>query len=122
MQVLSRIIFYSANVNRQKEFYQKHFDLPLVEEIENEWLVLRAGAVELAFHLAGEAWRSQEKPGTGSNAKLVFEVKEDLKLLREKLISNGVAMREIKSYPGYTYDLCDGEDLEGNIFQLMKRR
>ena len=30
-----------------KAFYQRYFDLPVIEEIENEWVVLGAGAIEL---------------------------------------------------------------------------
>lgn len=29
-------------------------------------------------------------------------------------------MRELKSYPGVTGMLCDGEDPEGNVFQLAE--
>ena len=31
-------------------------------------------------------------------------------------------MREIKTFENYDYWLCDGEDLEGNVFQLKQRK
>ncbi|MCQ4438572.1 hypothetical protein NO135_26545, partial [Clostridioides difficile] len=54
---MTRIILYVQDVASLKTFYQRHFDLPVVEEIENEWVVLGAGAIELALHLAGPAFR-----------------------------------------------------------------
>lgn len=56
-----------------------------------------------------------------SNTKLVFEIKEELTSLRQELINKGVALREIKSFPGFDYLLCDGEDPEGNVFQLAQK-
>ena len=49
---MTRIILYVQDVALLKAFYQRYFDLPVIEEIENEW-VLGAGAIELALHLAG---------------------------------------------------------------------
>jgi hypothetical protein len=31
-------------------------------------------------------------------------------------------MKEIKTFDNYDYWLCDGEDLEGNVFQLKQRK
>ena len=46
---MSRLILYVRDVARLKSFYQTHFDLAVVEEIENEWVVFNAGGVELAL-------------------------------------------------------------------------
>ena len=32
----------------------------------------------------------------------------------------GVSMLELKRYDGFAYLLCDGEDPEGNVFQLSQ--
>jgi hypothetical protein len=40
--------------------------------------------------------------------------------LRAERVAKGVAMGEIKSYPGLTGPLCDGRDPEGNVFQLAE--
>jgi len=31
-------------------------------------------------------------------------------------------MREIKTFDGYAYWLCDGQDPEGNVFQLKQSK
>ena len=117
---LNRILLYVQNVELLKEFYTKNLSLEVVESIPSEWAVLKAGQTELALHWAGEAYRAPIKSGEGSNAKLVFTIEADLNLLREKLLKNGVEMREIKSYRGFPYQLCDGVDPEGNVFQFMQ--
>lgn len=118
---LSRIIIFCGNVNGLKSFYQQNFGLDLIEEIENEWIVLNAGAVEIAFHRVGNAYRKDHIPfRADSNSKLVFEITDDLAGLRERLLANGVLLKEIKSFEGFNYLMCDGEDPEGNIFQLKQ--
>jgi hypothetical protein len=55
-----------------------------------------------------------------SNAKLVLTVRRELHELRLELLAKGVAVGEIKSFPGVTGPLCDGRDPEGNVFQLAE--
>jgi hypothetical protein len=50
----------------------------------------------------------------------VFSVPSGLNALRDKLVAAGVNMRELKRYEGFPYLLCDGEDPEGNVFQLSQ--
>jgi predicted enzyme related to lactoylglutathione lyase len=82
---------------------------------------LQAGACELALHRVGEAYRVADTASwrAESNAKLVLAVDQALESLRAHLLAAGVAMGEIKSYPG-TGPLCDGRDPEGNVFQLAQ--
>ncbi|RUL72178.1 VOC family protein [Dyella choica] len=118
---LSRIIFYVHDVNLLKAFYVRHFDLSIVEEIEPEWAVMQAGAIEIALHRVGRAYRGGQAPYTAlSNTKLVFTLAFGLAERREQMISAGIAMRDLKRYDGFPYLLCDGEDPEGNVFQLMQ--
>ena len=42
--------------------------------------------------------------------------------LREQLLNQHVPMREIKTFDNYDYCLCDGEDPEGNVFQLKQKK
>jgi catechol 2,3-dioxygenase-like lactoylglutathione lyase family enzyme len=120
---LTRIILYVQDVDRLARFYRDAFGLALVEEIAGEWAVLRAGACELALHRVGRAYRVADTSSwkVESNAKLVLTVDRDLAELRTELIAKGIAMREIKAYSGLTGPLCDGEDPEGNVFQLAQR-
>lgn len=120
---LTRIILFAQDVSLLKNFYITHFKFELLQQIQNEWVVLKAGAIEMAFHKIGNDYETEEgKPFKAeSNTKLVFEIKEDLTSLWQELINKGVALREIKSFPGFDYLLCDGEDPEGNVFQLAQK-
>src|ERR1700730_3401752 len=130
---MTAVILYVWNVDLLKSFYQTHFDLVVVEEIKGEWVVLKAGEVELALHLVGRKYRGDEPPEArdgddeqdadeeteaSSNAKLVFTVRSGLPELREKLLAAGVSMQNLKRYPGFAQLMCDGRDPEGNVFQL----
>ena len=119
---LNRIILYVQDVNRLKEFYQENLGLTPIEEITGEWTLLQAGVGELALHRVGKPYRVKDPESwrVQSNGKLVFTVDRDIEELRQELLEKGVPMREVKSYPGFPYMLCDGEDPEGNIFQLSK--
>jgi predicted enzyme related to lactoylglutathione lyase len=118
---MSRLILYVRDVTLLKTFYQTHFGLPVIEEIPGEWAVLDAGGVELALHRVGAAYRSAGPGGSQSNAKLVFSIDSGLDALSQSLALSGVKMRGPKRFEGFPYLLCDGEDPEGNVFQLSQR-
>ena len=117
---VTRIIYYVRDVSLLKTFYQTHFGLSVVEEIEEEWVVLQSGTIELALHRAGVPFRQSANGRTSSNVKLVFSVSSDLAKMRERLLEAGVAVRGLKRYEGFPYVLCDGCDPEGNVFQLSQ--
>ncbi|MCA7899312.1 VOC family protein [Burkholderia cepacia] len=121
---MTRIILYVQDVTLLKAFYQRHFDLPVIEEIDGEWAVLDAGAIELALHLAGPAFRhaaalSNANPAT-NNVKLVFRIDADIDAHRDRLSRDGVTVRDVKRFDGFPYRLLDGIDPEGNVFQVMQ--
>ena len=120
---LNRIIVFCRDVDKMKMFYQQYFNLKLVEEIKNEQAVLKAGYTEIALHNIGEAYKTNnDKPFRAhSNTKLVFEISNDIAHFRDTLVEKGVLVKELKSFAGHDYMLCDGEDSEGNVFQLMQR-
>ncbi|WP_246188982.1 VOC family protein [Pandoraea anapnoica] len=118
---MSRLILYVRDVELLKAFYRTHFAFPVIEEIVNEWAVLKAGEVEIALHRVGVAYRDLKTSGEMSNAKLVFSVESGLEDLRATLVKAGVRMREMKRYDGFPQSMCDGEDPEGNVFQLSQR-
>ncbi len=92
----------------------------MIEEIEGEWAVLLARRTELALHLAGRPFRTGRNGGGQSNAKLIFTVDSPLPELHNRLEEAGVPVKEIRRYQGFAYSLCDGNDPEGNVFQLSK--
>ncbi|HEY4407300.1 MAG TPA: VOC family protein [Xanthobacteraceae bacterium] len=125
MQVaLNRVILYVQEVDRLATFYQHAFGLPVVEEIKGEWSVLDVGPCQLALHRVGKAYRVADPASweVESNAKLVLTVDRPLAELRAELIAKGVPMGQVKSYPGLTGPLCDGQDPEGNVFQLAEAK
>jgi catechol-2,3-dioxygenase len=119
---LDRIILYVQDVERLKKFYKEIFELPIIQEIKDEWVVFRAGVCELALHRVGEPYRVADISSwrVETNAKLVLSVARDLNEMRAELIRKGVPMGDIKVYPGLTGPLCDGTDPEGNVFQLAQ--
>lgn len=133
---LVRLIIYVRDVPLLKGFYQQHFDLPVIEEIEGEWVVFQAGKVELALHLVGQKYRNKEAAaptGTaeqgsdeksdktaGATTKFVFAIDSDLNAHREKMLAAGIRVGNVKRYEGFPYQMYDGRDPEGNIFQVMQ--
>ena len=121
---MTRIIFYVHDVRLLTSFYQTHFGFTMIEEIPDEWVVLKAGGIELALHLVGVPWRSQpigaSSSASGSNTKMVFCVKSGLPDIRQSLLNAGVVMGELKRYDGFAQLMCDGKDPEGNMFQLSQ--
>jgi catechol-2,3-dioxygenase len=119
---LSRIILYVQDVGLLTRFYRDILGLPIVQEIADEWVVFRPGSCELALHRVGRPYRVADASSwkVETNVKLVLVVTRDIAELRAELVTKGVPMREIKSYPGFPGPLCDGEDPEGNVFQLQQ--
>ena len=106
-----------------KAFYIHGLGLQLIEETDDGgWVLLRAGQCTLGLHKIGQGYKVPESPASvwESNTKLVFEVREDVVALRYRLLQAGVLMREINTFPNYGFWICDGEDPEGNVFQLRQ--
>ena len=119
---LSRIILYVQDVGLLTRFYRDILGLPVVQEIGDEWVIFRPGSCELALHRVDRPYRVADAGSwtVETNVKLVLVVAREIAELRAELISKGVPMREVKSYPGFPGPLCDGEDPEGSIFQLQQ--
>jgi catechol-2,3-dioxygenase len=120
---LTRIILFGQNIEKLKNFYIDIFNFSVIEETSHQWVVLNAGSIEIALHKVGEAYatKSDDDFNANSNTKLVFTLKTDLKLFRQELLKRSVAIKEIKSFQEINSLFCDGEDPEGNVFQLEER-
>lgn len=121
---LDTIIFYVQNIEKLKSFYVNILGLDIAEDDQLVWVLLRAGNGYIGLHKIGEPYLQKIKDGYkfDNNAKIVFEIEEDLGKMRQSLIDQNVPMREIKTFDHYDYWLCDGEDPEGNVFQLKKKK
>ena len=121
---LDTIIFYVQNVDRLKSFYTDILKLEIIEEYNSQWTLLGAGNSKIGLHKIGDQYLDKIKDGYkfDNNAKIVFEIEEDINILRKWLLDQNVIMKEIKTFDNYDYWLCDGEDPEGNVFQLKQRK
>lgn len=118
------IIMFVEDVEKLKLFYVDILKLEIVEELPSEWLLLKAGNSNIGLHKIGKEYldNSEGELKFHSNTKIVFETGEDIHQLREQLLNKGVKLKEIKTFDNYRYWLCDGEDPEGNIFQLKQKK
>lgn len=118
------IILFVRDVERLKHFNTEFLGLRLTEEINSEWVVLKAGACELALHrIAADYSPDNENPVQyHSNTKIVFDVDEDLFILHPKLANNDISIKPIRTWDNYPYWVCDGEDPDGNVFQLRMKK
>ncbi|MDW3192995.1 MAG: hypothetical protein R8G66_11545 [Cytophagales bacterium] len=122
MVTFHRLILFALNLHTLKDFYTRHFGMEVTEEIPGEWVVLRSSGAEIALHKIGEAYFDPEEPfNASSNTKMVFMIDEDMVQFRQKLMDSHVEMREIFASGTPKYFYCDGEDPEGNVFQLMQK-
>lgn len=120
---LDTIILFAQDVERLKSFYADTLQLEVLEETLSEWLLLKAGNCNIALHKIGDQYSDQNKGSFkfDNNTKLVFEV-DNINEVRDYLLNKKVLIHEIKTFPDYGYWLCDGEDPEGNVFQLKQRK
>ncbi|HMS32972.1 MAG TPA: VOC family protein [Ignavibacteria bacterium] len=119
---LSGIILFVKDVEELKAFYINNFNPELIEEISSEWVLLKAGQCEIGLHKIGSQYFTDidESAEVESNTKMVFDIDEDIYLLREQLLKKNVILGEVKTWDGFDYLVCDGKDPEGNVFQLKQ--
>jgi catechol-2,3-dioxygenase len=121
---LETIIIFVQNVDKLKLFYVNILKLEIVEEFQSEWLLLKAGNCKIGLHKIGDQYLESSKGEFkfNNNTKIVFEIEEDINKVREHLLEKNVFIKEIKTFESYNYWLCDGEDPEGNVFQLKQKK
>jgi len=121
---LTSIIIFVKDLVRLEHFYVDLLKLQVEEKIDDQWLLLAAGAMTLGLHKINEEQVDLDRPNVKyhANTKIVFEVKEDLIALREELLARKVKLKNIVTWDNYDYWLCDGEDPEGNVFQLKQKK
>lgn len=121
---LESIILFVQNVNKLKAFYVDILKLEIIEESKSQWLLVKAGNCCIGLHKIGEPYldSNQDEFKFDNNTKLVFEIEDDIYKIREQLIKENVMLKEVITFDNYGYWLCDGEDPEGNVFQLRQRK
>lgn len=121
---LETIIIFVQNVDKLKLLYVDILKLEVIEESKSEWLLLNAGNCKIGLHKIGDQYldKSNGEFKFDNNTKIVFEIEEDINKVRADLLDKNVLLKEIKTFDNYNYWLCDGEDPEGNIFQLKQKK
>jgi catechol-2,3-dioxygenase len=121
---LETIIIFVQNVDKLKLFYVDILNLKIVEESKSEWLLLNAGNCKIGLHKIGDQYlgNSNDESKFDNNTKIIFEIEEDINKVRAHLLDKNVLLKEIKTFDNYNYWLCDGEDPEGNVFQLKQKK
>ena len=114
---LIRVIIFVSDVQACAAFYTDIFDFkPLHTDDPAGWQELDTGGCRLAFHkvhgFTGPTG-SQDNPH-----KVVFHT-NDVAAARKRAIDRGATMGKLKTFGALT--LCDGQDIEGHVFQLSNR-
>jgi catechol-2,3-dioxygenase len=121
---LDTIIMFVQNVDKLKRFYVDALKLDVIEEQPSAWVLLKAGDSKIGLHKIGDQYLDKNVSALkfDNNVKIVFEVDEDIRQVRQQLIDKNVAMKDVTTFNDYHYWLCDGEDPEGNVFQLKQKK
>lgn len=120
---LTRVIIFVGDVEKCAKFYGDVFGFNVLPQTytPGEWAELDTGACPVALHKAyGQGGAPIDKPtgSTRSAHKIVFYA-EDVSAKREELIARGAKMGEVQTFG--TLVLCDGQDVEGHVFQICNR-
>ncbi len=109
-----RAMVFCANAEKLAAFYVRAFDLKQVGA-DKGFVDLGAGDVRIAFHRSSNVV-AKTKPG---RTKLCFYA-ADVDAARALLVERGVELGDVFRGAG-GLALCDGEDPEGNTFQISNR-
>ena len=110
---VSRIIIFTPDVKRLADFYASTFDLNQIGEANEHWTELSAGGCSIALHKVEEY--GTERDGW---IKIVFAA-EDVPAEKACLEGLGVKMSTVKTFG--SIQMCDGNDPDGNYFQISSR-
>jgi predicted enzyme related to lactoylglutathione lyase len=119
---MATVVIFAKDMKRMADFYHEALGLPVIAApMAPGWIEFDAGGVRLALHAIPPRVARQIEITTPPRAreetpiKLLFEV-DDLDEVRRRLVQHGATMFEPK-----TNGVCDGLDLEGNVFSLVPR-
>lgn len=120
---LNTIILFVHQIEQQKKFYRDVFQLEVVEEYAT-WVLLKTPSCYLGLHQIPEEYLGDDpNEQVDNNVKLVFDVLDlPLQQFHDQLTQHGVRLQSITTFDNYPFDLCDGKDPEGNVFQLRQRK
>src|ERR1700740_3422848 len=102
---LSSIILFVRDVDLLKDFYTRIFQLEIIEETPQMWVLLKAGSISIGLHRVGDQYLGITDSAfkAGNNVKIVFEISDDIHHVRDYLLQNHVAVKEVKTFENYDY-------------------
>ncbi|NEQ30787.1 MAG: hypothetical protein F6K04_07265 [Leptolyngbya sp. SIO4C5] len=121
-----RLVIYAIHLQPMIDFYRKAFGLEL-READDDYGALVAGSCELVLLQAPKAIAktveiTQLSQARGSTPiKLVFFINEELAALRSRINACGGSFNSAaQEWRFNRFTVCDGWDVEGNIFQVRR--
>jgi catechol 2,3-dioxygenase-like lactoylglutathione lyase family enzyme len=116
-------MLYAKDLKRMVAFYRDALGFGVIPSRydPDEFVVLDAGSAQLCLHQIPEVIARNidigdpPEPRSRVPVKIMFVI-EDVEGTRERLMARGVQMGSLQSFPPLIY--CDGNDPEGNIFQI----
>ncbi|MFT3728600.1 MAG: VOC family protein [Terricaulis sp.] len=108
---LRRVVVFTSNMEAMTAFYNEVLGLKIIGR-EKGWVDFEAGPCRIALH-AGPSQVGKRPP------KLVFYA-ADVATTRAALMKRGAKFGPVKSTP--KFDMCDGEDPDGNRIGVSGRK
>jgi catechol 2,3-dioxygenase-like lactoylglutathione lyase family enzyme len=125
--VLGRVMLYAKDLKRMVTFYRDVLGFAVLPSRFDpaEFVVLDAGTAQLCLHQIPEVIARNIEIADPAEPRMKVPVKimyvtEDVAAMRESLMARGAPMGALQNYPPLVY--CDGQDPEGNIFQITNGR
>ncbi len=113
------LVFYSQNIAKLSSFYVAALGFTR-EDSDETYIRLVLGETELVIHKASEKCVARlDESREHIPIKPVFFINENLDDIREAVISNGGFFKPSPAEWQFNGTVvCDGNDVEGNIFQV----
>lgn len=110
---MNRVIVFVKNMAVMRAFYEQKLGLTPVGYSDAGWVSYDAGGAMISLHSETKA-----KHSGGSAVQIVFH-SDDVPAARVELIARGVQMGKLWDSDGLAFS--DGQDPEGNWFQISSR-
>lgn len=115
--LMTRIIYFVKDMEKTTAFYRDTLGLTVVEDPHlspSEWVEFDASPCRLALHKTFDP-----KGTTPATYNTIVFYSDDPMTTRDELMAKGVKIHEPMTDQRLV--LCDGEDPEGNRFQISNR-
>lgn len=118
------LVIYTGNIESAAGFYNKVFGL-VVRESDENYVALESDGFELVL-LETEVSRTIEITGTARESapiKPVFFIENSISEIREKIKKFGGKFNDSsEEWNLNNFVVCDGCDIEGNVFQVRTEK